>query len=119
MVRPTEAPSLGQTFRDARLAQATSLRSFAAYLGISPSYLSDIENDNRIPAEPLALRICIGLNLDADTILGMSGRVGELGERYLRTHPNATLLIRRLAAYNWTDEQVAVLLGHVADQAAC
>ena len=102
--------SVGTLFRQAREARHMSLRSLARHLGISPSYLSDIELDRRIPAEELLTVLCWNLGLSANEIMAQAGRLGTLGETYLAAHPAAILLVRQLAHQNMSEPDLYALL---------
>jgi len=45
--------TFGQVLREARLAKGITLRKFAEMVGISPTYLSQVEQDNADPATVL------------------------------------------------------------------
>jgi len=78
--------TLGDSIREARIAEGPSLRDLAKALEISPSYLSDIENDRRVPSEDVPGKIAVLLALDRDELMAPAGRFGDEAERYLR-HP--------------------------------
>ena len=92
--------TLGEEIRDARVATGVSLREFARNLGITPSYQSDIENDRRIPSEDVLKKLASSLNLDFEILMLLGGRFGEEAERYLRRHPTAGALFRKLSETN-------------------
>jgi ribosome-binding protein aMBF1 (putative translation factor) len=48
--------TLGDIVREARLAKEQSLRQVSKLLEITPSYMSDIENDRRVPSEEVLQR---------------------------------------------------------------
>lgn len=91
------AMSLGERIRDARVAHDRGLRDFARELEIAPSYLSDIENDRRVPAEPVLRTLADKLGLDFDELMSLGGRLGAETERYVRRVPEAARLFRRMA----------------------
>jgi transcriptional regulator with XRE-family HTH domain len=99
--------SLGDLIRAARRDSRASLRATATALGISASYLSDIENDRRTPAEELLQAIAAHLSLSWDELMAHAGRLGDEAQRYLERHPSAGRLIRWLAAEDVPDEEVA------------
>ncbi|HXG44989.1 MAG TPA: helix-turn-helix transcriptional regulator [Gemmatimonadales bacterium] len=105
MVRET----LGERVRRARLQADLSLRELARRLKITPSYLSDIEHDRRVPSEPVLRAISHELSLDVDELITLSGRLGEEAERYLRQSPAAATLLRRISQSRLGEEQVARL----------
>lgn len=102
--------SLGQVIRDSRVAAGTSLREFARTLGITPSYQSDIENDRRIPSEDVLKKIAGGLRLDFEELMALGGRFGDDAERYLRRHPTAGALFRKLSEANAPEDVLRKML---------
>lgn len=92
-----QATTFGERVRVARLALGMSLRELARRLGDkAPSYINDIENDRRVPSEPVIRQICEILELDVDEMLAAAGRVGQIPEEYLRTEPKAGVLFRKV-----------------------
>jgi transcriptional regulator with XRE-family HTH domain len=102
--------TLGQVIRDARVAADMSLREFAKKVGITPSYQSDIENDRRIPAEEVLKKIAGLLNLDFAALMALGGRFGDDAERYLRRHPTAGALFRKLSETNAPEDVLRKML---------
>jgi len=109
MANTRNAKTLGETIREARTPKG-SLREFAKKLDITPSYLSDIENDRRVPAEDVLRRIADLLGLDFDELMAKAGRFGEDADRYMRRHPTAGVLFRQLSDSNLADDDLAKLL---------
>ena len=105
--------SLGEVLRDARVAKDMSLRALAGQLDITPSYLSDIENDRRIPAEDVLASLSGALGLDFDDLMALAGRFGEEAERYLRKQPTAVKLFRRISAANLDEDQLRAMIDDV------
>lgn len=101
--------SLGEIIREARVAKG-SLRDFAKKLEITPSYMSDIENDRRIPAEEVLKRISELLGLDFNDLMARAGRFGDDAERYMRRHPTAGVLFRQISEANLADDDLVKLL---------
>jgi transcriptional regulator with XRE-family HTH domain len=92
--------SLGDVLRKARVARNLSLREFAKRVGITPSYLSDIENDRRVPAEEVLRALSKELDLDFDDLMARSGRLGRQAVRYMSRMPAAGVLFRQLSEEN-------------------
>ena len=107
--------SFGETLREARVKKDISLRSVASELGITPSYLSDIENDRRVPSEDVLQQLAARLDLDFDDLMAQAGRFGENAERYLKHQPTAVKLFRRISESNLGEEQLKELLRAVDD----
>jgi len=108
--------TLGQVIRDARVATGVSLREFSKKLGITPSYQSDIENDRRIPSEDVLKKMAGLLSLDFEDLMALGGRFGEEAERYLRRHPTAGALFRKLSETNAPEEVLRKMLEEAKDQ---
>jgi transcriptional regulator with XRE-family HTH domain len=109
-VRASEPCPLGETIYHARMAQGLSLRAAAKSLGITASYLSDIENERRIPAEEVLERIGLRLNVSVDELMALAGRFGEEADRYLKQRPLAVRLLRTIAERRLSDAELRRLL---------
>ncbi len=88
MSRP--AKTFGQVLRESRLAKGFTLRKFAEMVGISPTYLSQVEQDNVDP--PTAERInkmaeLLGTN--SDEWIALAGRVPEDLPGIIQKEPTA------------------------------
>jgi transcriptional regulator with XRE-family HTH domain len=102
--------TLGDAIREARVAKAKGLREAARDLDITPSYMSDIENDRRVPAEDVLQKIASLLSLDFNDLMALAGRLGEDTERYMRRHPTAGTLFRRITEKNFGEDKLRKLL---------
>jgi len=89
--------TLGDVIRTARVAKELGLREFARIVGKTPSYLSDIENDRRVPAEDVLRQIAHELNLSFDELMALGGRLGEEATDQIRRNPALGRLFRRVA----------------------
>lgn len=105
--------TLGECIRDARVAKKLSLRDVTSVLEIAPSYLSDIENDRRVPSEDVLRSLSKHLDLDFDDLMARAGRLGDKAERYLKRTPAAGVLFRRISESNLAPEQVERLVKQV------
>ncbi len=90
--------TLGDFVNRARVEKGLGLRALARALGIVPSYLSDIENNRRVPSESVLRELAHVLDLNFDILMQRAGRLGEDAERYLRENRRAGQLFRRIAA---------------------
>jgi transcriptional regulator with XRE-family HTH domain len=109
--------SLGDRIRDARVAQGLALRELARRIEKAPSYLSDIEYDRRTPSEDVLRAICSELALDFDTMLGLAGRLGNEADRYLKRHPTAGVLFRKVSAAGLQEDDLQNLVTRVDELA--
>ena len=86
-------PTLGQTLRQARIAQRRSLLDVATRVQkadgtqLSPQYLSDIEHDHRRPSLHVLTELARVLGLEADFLLGRAKRAESVMREYLLAHP--------------------------------
>src|SRR5262245_58204582 len=70
--------TFGQTLRESRLAKGYTLRKFADEVGISPTYLSQVEQDNVDP--PTAERVktmADMLGANSDEWIALAGRLPD------------------------------------------
>ncbi|MGA2120360.1 MAG: helix-turn-helix transcriptional regulator [Bryobacteraceae bacterium] len=102
--------TLGEAVHDARARLKLSLRDVAKSLAITPSYLSDIENDRRVPSEEVLRKLANFLGLDPDDLMALAGRFGEEAVRYMMKTPAAGMLFRRLAEVNASGDAIKELL---------
>jgi transcriptional regulator with XRE-family HTH domain len=107
--------TLGEVIRKARVEAGQSLREFAKALGITPSYQSDIENDRRVPSEEVLKKIADLLSLNYEELMALAGRFGEDAERYLRRHPTAGALFRKLSETNAPEDVLRKMLQEAED----
>lgn len=105
--------TLGQVLRDSRVALDFGLREFAKRLDITPSYLSDIECDRRVPSEEVLSNLAQALDLELDHLMALAGRVGDDAERYMKNHPTAGVLFRRISDKGLREEDLRKLLQEV------
>ena len=104
-----QASSFGKVLREKRMAADISLRQFAEQLGVSATYLSQVEQCNTAP--PTAERVqhmAQLLNTDADLLLALAGRVPDDLAELIHRHPvELPKLIRTVA--EWAPHEVARL----------
>jgi HTH-type transcriptional regulator, competence development regulator len=99
----------GQFVRDRRTTKGFSLRKFAELVGVSPTYLSQVEQGNCDP--PTAERVrrmaeILGDNVDELTAL--AGRIPDDLPRLLQKHPARLAAFIREAS-GLTPDQLQVL----------
>jgi HTH-type transcriptional regulator, competence development regulator len=107
--------NFAETLQDARTLKGLSLRAAAVVLAITPSYLSDIENDRRIPSEEVMQRIATLYGLDFDNLMCLAGRLGEVTEKYIKRQPEAIRLMRRCAEAKLTAAELGDLIRKIGD----
>ena len=102
--------TLGEVIHDARTKLGLSLRDITKKLDITPSYLSDIENDRRIPSEEVLKKLASFLNIEYDDLMARAGRFGDDAVRYMMKTPATGVLLRRLAQGQASPETVQKLI---------
>ncbi len=102
--------TVGDVIHDARAALKLSLRDVTKLLDITPSYLSDIENNRRVPSEEVLVKLAKLLHLDYDDLMARAGRIGDDALRYMKRTPSAGVLMRRLAAREASPATIQKLL---------
>jgi transcriptional regulator with XRE-family HTH domain len=107
--------TLGDSIRAARTDKGMKLRELARRVDRTPSYISDIENDRRIPSEDVLRHIAEELDLDFEELMARAGRFGSDAERYLRRSPAATTLFRRIQERNLNDAEIRQLMEGIDD----
>jgi transcriptional regulator with XRE-family HTH domain len=105
-----EIKTLGDRIRESRVQKEKSLRQLAKDLDVTPSYLSDIENNRRVPAEAVLLKISRVLEINFNELMSLAGRFGEKAEKYVRKQPMAVQLFRRIAEENLDEEKLKHLI---------
>jgi transcriptional regulator with XRE-family HTH domain len=101
--------TFGQVLREARLAKGITLRKFAEMVGISPTYLSQVEQENVDP--PTAERVhtmATLLGANADEWTALAGRVPEDLPGIIHQQPTAMPELLREAS-GLTAEQLRIL----------
>ncbi|MEA5533493.1 helix-turn-helix transcriptional regulator [Crocosphaera sp. XPORK-15E] len=80
--------SFGQLIRQARKKKGYSQRELANELGIDFTYLSKLENDraNYSPKENKIRQLASHLELDAEELIFLSGRLPEGDEDFVKQH---------------------------------
>lgn len=106
----------GKALRDLRMSSGISLRSLADQLGVSPTYLSQVEQCN-VPS-PTADRIqhmAKLLNTNPDPLLALAGRIPEELSELIHRHPIALPRLIRLVA-DWESEEIDSLVGRLEER---
>lgn len=81
--------SVGAQLRDRRKQAGLSLRQFARELGVSPSFLSQIENGKSQPSVATLYTICSALSLSIDELFSSAG-AGDTEPAPQAEHDTAT-----------------------------
>ena len=112
--------TLGDFLRERREAlregdRSYSLRQVAQRVGVEPSFLSKVErNESPPPGEDTLRRLAAELELDADTLLALAGKVSRDLQEVIRRRPTLfAALIRELK--DLPDHAVLRLVREVRD----
>lgn len=106
----SEPVPFGKALRELRASRGISLRSFADQLGVSATYLSQVEQCNA--PSPTADRIqhmAKLLNANPDPLLAMAGRIPDELAELIHRHPIELPRLIRLVA-DWNSEDIASLV---------
>ena len=107
--------SVGDIINESRVTKRLGLRALARELNITASYLSDIENDRRVPSETVLRDMARVLELDFDQLMQEAGRLGEGTEQYLRDNQLAGTLFRRIARSQLDREALEKLMSSLEE----
>jgi transcriptional regulator with XRE-family HTH domain len=91
----------GERIRQLRLAHSdySSLRAFAGRVGLSPTYLSRIENGKEPPpSEPIIERLADALGVDRYELLSLAGRVPSEFYEAFQKNPRGVASFMRTAS---------------------
>ena len=100
-----EKHGFGGRLRKERLNHGYSLRKFAELLGVSSTYLSQVEQQRYAPVTASrAARIAEILGDDPDYWIGLADRIPEDLEPIIRRHPTTMPALIRIAGQLSDDE---------------
>jgi transcriptional regulator with XRE-family HTH domain len=105
-----EIGTVGEQVRVGRARKRITLRALATKMGKTPSYLSDIENERRIPSETVMADLARELDLNFDELMTAAGKFGGDADRYMRKTPEAGVLFRRMSDRNVSPEVIRRLI---------
>lgn len=89
------AKSFGETLRERRVAKGYSLRKFAELVGVSPTYLSQVEQGNvDPPTAERVRRMAELLSENPDEWIALAGRVPEDLPEIIQEHTEVPDLLR-------------------------
>jgi len=90
--------SFGGRIRRLRMDHGITLRDFARRLGVSPTYISQIEQGNfKPPAESVVVSMARILGQDSDELLALAGRVADDLDDIIRGQPKELATFLRKA----------------------
>ncbi len=118
-----EFESFATALRHLRGGKRLSLRQLAAKIkkgdgsSISPSYLHDIENKNRIPSAQIIVQIAKELAYDVDKLLVLAEKISPAAEELLKEQPAVGKLLRKAKETGFTEwEKVQKLIEEQSDE---
>jgi HTH-type transcriptional regulator, competence development regulator len=102
----------GQVLREKRTAKGHSLRKFAELVGISPTYLSQVEQGTiSPPTADRVQRMAEILGENADDLVALAGRVPKDLPKIIREQPQEMATFLREAS-GLSAEQIQQLISH-------
>lgn len=105
--------TFGQVLREKRLAKGFSLRQFAKLVDVSPTYLSQVEQENvDPPTAERVQRMAELLDENADELIALAGRVPEDLPEIIQRRPTAMPELLR-EANGLSAEQLRDLTDHI------
>ena len=106
---PDTHASFGRLLRDKRLEKGFSLRKFAELAGVSPTYQSQVEQDNvQPPTADRVKRMAEILGENPDEWIALAGRVPEDLPKIIQEQPTEIPELLR-EAHGLTAEQLRTL----------
>lgn len=94
---------LGHRLKRVRIARDLSLRETANKVGVSPTYLSRVENClDRPPTEKTLRALADVLEDNLDELMQLAGRVPEDVEKLIKADPDMPVMLRRAREQNVT-----------------
>lgn len=106
---PNIPESFGEELKRLRLDKDLSLRQLASKIikedgkPISPSYLNDIEKNNRIPSAVIVEKLARALEYDSDKLLALAQKIPPDAEKILKEDPAWGVLLRKAKEAGFTD----------------
>ena len=98
MKKATSEVPFGVRLREARMAKKISLRRFSEMVGVSPTYLSQVEQGHFAPpTADRVKRMAEILGEDSDVWIGLADRVPDDLEARVKQHPKDMPELMRLA----------------------
>jgi transcriptional regulator with XRE-family HTH domain len=115
--------SFAVALKSLREGKRLSLRQLASKIkkgdgsAISPSYLHDIENKNRVPSAQIIEQIAKELSYDVDKLLVLAERISPVAEELLKEQPVVTKLLRKAKEVGFTEwEKLQKLIEEESDE---
>lgn len=68
--------------KELREKRGLSQKQLSAKSGISQNYISEVENEKHEASEYVIIRLCIGLGVDPNTLLGWQEIVNGIKEKF-------------------------------------
>lgn len=90
--------SFGETVRELRIKKEIGLRKFAEMIGVSPTYLSQVERDEFLPPSEEKIKlIAKELDQNPDELLALADKVSSDLSEIIREHPKEMATFLRTA----------------------
>mgnify|MGYP001767697449 CR=1 FL=1 len=94
-----------------------SLRKFAERVGISPTFLSQIENDKLSPPAPRHIvKMAELLKVDPDKLLALAGKVDPDLDELIMTRPEIAHFLRMTKERNVSTDRIQEITRRLAEE---
>ena len=104
----------GQKIRELRIQKKISLRKMADMVGISPAYMSRIESGRELPPRgEHIVRMAEILEVPADELLMLAGKVDPSIQEYIRTTTSIPEFLRTAKEENLTSDEFRKLTDQI------
>ncbi|MFQ5965363.1 MAG: helix-turn-helix domain-containing protein [Candidatus Scalinduaceae bacterium] len=98
--------TFGQTLQEFRRNKKISQRELAREVDVDFSYISKIENDRLPPpAADTIMKICEILEIPADNLLALTGKVPTNIKQSIGSSPGAQQFVREASKMNLSEEE--------------
>jgi transcriptional regulator with XRE-family HTH domain len=106
--------TFGQALREARRSRNVSQRELAREVGVDFSYISKIENDRLPPpAADTIVRICEVLEVPAEELLALKGKMPSDFEDTIGSSPAALKFVNQAQTMDLTEDEWEKLARHL------
>lgn len=97
--------TLGQTLRKKRTELCISLQALGTKIGVSQSYLCDVEYDRRTPSERVMRGLGLELAIEYETLEALAGKFSTTAYAVLREYPEFGKMVTIMARSFHTEKR--------------
>jgi transcriptional regulator with XRE-family HTH domain len=108
--------TFGQRLRNIRMRRGLGLREFARRVGVSPTYLTQVEKDAcPKPTEERVIAMARALDQHPDEFLALAGRIASDLDQIIRTRPRSLPTFLRVAQ-GLSDARIEEITRQIGEQ---